>query len=226
MTRIRVCAVLLLACAGAAPAVADEAIEDKLRDALRHTTVDLRDAQDQAAAAQAALDAANKQKDLLQAQLDQANAKLAAQDQQAKQGPSPKEQAAMQQAAAMLAAAKAENAGLRQDLAKWRAAYEQAATIARGKDAEARTTGATLKTTAQGFQACKAANVKLVATANDILHLYQSRDFRATLLGSYEPLLGYKRVELENIVQDYEDKIQDQVYVPGVPVADNGGGKR
>jgi hypothetical protein len=35
------------------------------------------------------------------------------------------------------------------------------------------------------------------------------------LLSSYEPLLGLKKVELENTIQDYEDKILDQKYRPG-----------
>jgi chromosome segregation ATPase len=55
--------------------------------------------------------------------------------------------------------------------------------------------------------ACQAQNQKLAATAEDILHLYQTQSFRSILLGSYEPILGLDRVKLENIVQDYDDKI-------------------
>ena len=58
--------------------------------------------------------------------------------------------------------------------------------------------------------------------AQDILHLYQTRGFRALVLGSYEPVLGLRKVELENTVQDYEDKIHDQ-HVPGTPPAADAG---
>ena len=54
--------------------------------------------------------------------------------------------------------------------------------------------------------------------ANDILHLYQTQGFRSLLLGSYEPLLGLKKVELENLVQHYEDRIEDQRLQPGLSV--------
>ncbi|MFI4982729.1 MAG: hypothetical protein ACHQIO_20450, partial [Nevskiales bacterium] len=66
---------------------------------------------------------------------------------------------------------------------------------------------------------CTTANGKLIAVANDILHLYHAQGFRALLLESYEPLLGFKKVELENMVQDYEDKIDDQRQQPGAPAA-------
>jgi hypothetical protein len=57
-----------------------------------------------------------------------------------------------------------------------------------------------------------AENGKLVGIANDILHLYRTQGFRSILLGSYEPLLGLKQVELQNMVQDYEDRILAQKY--------------
>lgn len=69
-----------------------------------------------------------------------------------------------------------------------------------------------------------AKNTRLIAVANDILHLYRTQSFRSLLLGSYEPLLGFKQVQLENTVQDYEDKISAQRFYgnerpPAVPAA-------
>jgi len=51
--------------------------------------------------------------------------------------------------------------------------------------------------------------------ASDILHRYRTPKFRAIIAGSWEPLLGFKQVELENLVQDNEDCILDQRYHPG-----------
>jgi len=50
--------------------------------------------------------------------------------------------------------------------------------------------------------------------------LYQSQSFRSLLLSSYEPVLGLKKVELENTIQDYEDKILEHKYRPGRPGAE------
>ena len=61
----------------------------------------------------------------------------------------------------------------------------------------------------ENLQACRAKNARLVALGEEILHLYETRSFRSLLLQSYEPLLGLKRVELENLVQDYDDKLRD-----------------
>ena len=38
-------------------------------------------------------------------------------------------------------------------------------------------------------------------------------------MGSFEPVLGLKKVELENLVQDYEDKIYDLRIFRAKPVA-------
>jgi len=63
--------------------------------------------------------------------------------------------------------------------------------------------------------ACRAANAKLLKLAHDILHLYETEDFRALLLRSYEPVLGLYRVKLENLVQDKDDQLRDQECLPG-----------
>jgi hypothetical protein len=56
----------------------------------------------------------------------------------------------------------------------------------------------------------------LAGVCNDVLHLYASTDFRGVWLHSYEPVLGLAKVKLDNIVQDYEDRIsQFRLYPKG-----------
>jgi hypothetical protein len=100
-------------------------------------------------------------------------------------------------------------------LKQWQDAYQKAAETARAKDAEGKAATARAVQAEQRGGNCVAANTKLIGVANDILHLYQSQSFRSLLLLSYEPLLGLKKVELENTIQDYEDKVLDQKYTPG-----------
>jgi predicted nucleic acid-binding Zn-ribbon protein len=192
-------------------AIADDET-DHLRDALRHVTIDLRAAQDAQTTLQASLDEANKQKTLLQQQVAALTAKAAATPAAPIAPVVPP--AELQQLRAQVAAARSQNAALRGGLQKWQGAYQQAATIAQQKDLEARNLTGTGKAQAQQLATCRAENVKLTGVANDILHLYKSQGFRSILIGSYEPLIGFDQVKLENIVQDYEDKIRAQAYIP------------
>ena len=84
--------------------------------------------------------------------------------------------------------------------------------LARTEDAQQRASSATA-TTAQPV--CQAKNTRLIAVAQDILHLYQTPHFRSLERGNWDAVLGCKRVELENIVQDNEDRILDQRCYPG-----------
>jgi hypothetical protein len=110
--------------------------------------------------------------------------------------------------------AQAQVVALQASLKQWQDAYQKAADLARTEDAESKSATARATESDRRAGVCAVANTKLTAVANDILHLYQTQNFRSLLLSSYEPLLGLKKVELENTVQDYEDKIADQAYHP------------
>lgn len=202
--------ILLLFCAAVAagPARAQEATaESRLRDALRQTTIQLRALQDNQAALNAQLDQLKQERDSLQQQLEAA-----------KNAPRPPD-AELGQLRAAVAALQQQNAALQAGLQKWQGGYQQAADLARAKDAESRQLGGALQQQTTRLGVCTTTNGKLIAVANDILHLYRTQSFRSLLLGSYEPLLGFKKVQLENLVQDYEDKIDAHRLPPGTPAA-------
>lgn len=201
----------------AAQALADETNEDRLRDALRQSVTQMRAAQDQAAQATSDLQKAQQDRAALQTQLDAANAKLA--EQSGKPAAKPEELAGLQSA---LAASRQQTASYQQALGKFQSAYQAASQAAQAKTEEAAQTQAGLKADGQALQTCKTENTRLTDVAEQILHLYESQDFRGLLLRSYEPLIGSAKVKLENLVQDYDDKIRDQEYVApahAVPVA-------
>jgi septal ring factor EnvC (AmiA/AmiB activator) len=185
----------------ASPAMAQESVEDRMRDALRQSVTEMRAAQDQAAQAQADLQKAQADKAALQAQLDAANARLAA-------APAIKP-AELEALKAQVRQAQQEGAGLQQTNAQLQASLQSATAAAQAKD---RTDEATIKATRTALDACKSANGQLINVSEDVLHLYESQSFRSLLLKSYEPLLGLWKVKLENIVQTYDDKIQNQAY--------------
>lgn len=191
-----------LLCAGLAPAARADDTETRMRDALRQAVSQMRAAQDEAAQAQAQVAQLTADKAALQAQLDAAKAQL---------GKSAKadDLKALQ---AQLEESRAQAGALSANINKWQSAYQQAQGFAQTKDRETQQAKVIATANTNALQTCKAANTKLVALATEVLHLYESQSFRSVLLKSYEPLLGTAKVDLENLVQDYDAKIQDQEY--------------
>jgi hypothetical protein len=205
---MRIALTLLVMLLGYAPAMAQETPESRLRELLRRTTAELRTAQDSQAALQASLEQEKQKSATLQKQVDQLSAAVPAVKPALSNEDIARLQADLQDARTRV---KALEAGLQQ----WRDAYQKAAEFARAKDAESKTMTARAAEAERKSGICADANTKLAGVANDILHLYQTQGFRSLLLSSYEPLLGLKKVELENAIQDYEDKILNQKYRPG-----------
>jgi chromosome segregation ATPase len=204
-------ACVLLASVLSGAAWAQQSNEDRLREALKRTTAELRAVQDGQASLQAQLADAIKQRDALTAALEQARSQPAA------PAADPAVLAELKQARDNLAAARGELAATQGALAKWQAAYKDAATVAQGRDADARRLDATLKSTHGDLRTCEQANARLIKTARDLLQWYHSASFHTLVLESYEPFLGLKRVELDNIVQDYEDRVADAKLAPAKP---------
>lgn len=207
-------AIVVLAVPEQAAMAQQNPAESRLREALRQTTQQLRALQDAQAGQQAALDEAKRQRDLLHQTVDQQALRLS--ELEAKV-PDPAEAARREAAIAQLrqdfVAMQADNAALLQALKQWQAAYQEAADVARAKEGERRTLEGQVAWASQTLSLCEAKNDKLLAVANDILDLYQSQDFISVWRGSYEPILGLRKVELQNIVQDYQDRILDQTFV-------------
>jgi len=112
-----------------------------------------------------------------------------------------------------IAAAQQQNTQLRQNFLKLQAAANSTIKAVQSRDKAANDALSTRD------NACAAANQKLFAAAEDILHLYETQSFRGILLKSYEPILGLDKVKLENIIQGYDDKIYDQQVAPPEPGA-------
>jgi len=187
------------------PAHADDSAEQRLRDALKQSVAQMRQAQDAAGAAQAQVAQLQAELATAKSQLDAANAKLS--------GGTAKPEAvkALQD---QLSAAASENAQLRQSLQQFQGRVGQAQDFARQREAEAQTAQAGLVANTKALQTCKTANTKLIGVSEQVLNLWRDKSFLWMLRKSYEPLVGAAKVDLENLVQDYDDKIKDQEYVP------------
>jgi len=196
----------------ASHALADDTNEDRLRQALKQSVTQMRAAQDAAAAAQAQLSQAQADLTSTKTQLDAANAKLA--QSQGKASAKPEELKALQD---QLNAAQSENGQLRQSLQQFQSRVGQAQDFARAREEEARSAQAGLTANTKALQTCKTANTKLIAVSEQILNLWRDKSFLWVLRKSYEPLVGASKVDLENLVQDYDDKLRDQEYIVPLP---------
>lgn len=191
----------------AGPAAAQSETENRLREALRRAIADLRGVQDGQARLQAEATQNKAERDQFEARVRELEARVAELE-AAPTGPTPEQAAEIAALRAAGQALLAENAELRAALARWQGAYNEAAAVARQKEAERLGYAASLRATRGAVDAAEAKNAKLLVVANDILKLYENEDFRNLLRRSYEPVLGFWRVRLENTVQEQEDRIR------------------
>lgn len=186
------------------PAAAETA---KLREALRTTAIQLRTAQADLANAQAITAAADAKNKSLEKQLSDANAKTAAETRRAAE-----DKTAAEQTIAGLNNKLADRDKRLSEytaaLAKWKAAYQHAATTAQTRNEEktrlaAETAG--LKLTLADRER---KNLALFQTAREILQRYENHSLGKAILAK-EPFTRNTRVQIENLVQGYNDRILD-----------------
>ena len=193
LTAASLVAILLMA--GAARA--DEANEARLRDALRQAITQTRSMEDELARLRAKSAADDTVIEVLKAQSSKA-------------APAAPDKAILER---MEAEANrritAQNEALSkagETLEKWKAAYEQAVNVAQAKEAERAKLAKAAEGLAKQSEACEAKNEALFKAAGEVLdHL---KDISvAEAIAAHEPFVGTKRIELQNLAQDDEDKL-------------------
>jgi hypothetical protein len=189
--------------------------ETRLRDALRSTAAQLNDAQNQVVTLQASQAQSDKDNADLKAKVDALTAQVAALTKQ-----SADDKAASDKAIADLNAQITDLTGqiarLNQALAEWKNAYNQAAQLATAKEqarAKLAIQAALLQRTVDDREA---KNIALYKTGSEILTRYEKFGL-GDAIGAKEPFVGITRVTLENLVQDYKDKLLNQTVTSGQP---------
>jgi chromosome segregation ATPase len=167
---------------------------DKLRDALRDAMAQQHSLEDQRVALQTQLADAAREKANLKAQVDAAQAEIKKVKEQYRQ--------AVNEFNKRL--------GERDDaLEKWKSAYDEAASVARTKDAERAKFEAQAAALDASYKSCRGKNTELVKLDRDLTRRYASVTFVDKILAR-EPVTGLKRVQVQNELQDYTDKILNQ----------------
>lgn len=89
----------------------------------------------------------------------------------------------------------------------------QAGSAANSQQQAARTLEGQLKAALQQQQGCDSHNAELVSLATEILAKYRQQGFWQAVR-DHEPVTGLYRVKLENLVQDYHNRIADATVAP------------
>ena len=97
----------------------------------------------------------------------------------------------------------------KESLTKWKAAYEQVAAKAQKSEAERSKLAQESIVLKRNLEDRERKNLALFGLGNEILTRYEKFGL-GEALAAREPFTGLTRVKLENLVQDYHDKLADQ----------------
>lgn len=190
---------LLFAVAAPASAQQRSDAEDRLRDMLRQTTIELRDAQSQNVELRAKIDELNAKGAATAASAPRANVDTAALR---------RAQSEAEQLRTALAEARHAIEERDQALAQWQQAYGQAEQLARTRDGDAKRLDELQQTLTQRVNACERDNAQLVDVAEEVLEKYRNKGVWDAMRDA-EPLTGIHRVQLETLAQKYHARILD-----------------
>lgn len=96
----------------------------------------------------------------------------------------------------------------RDNMAKWESAYKDAATKAQARDADAKQMQTALVALRERNRLAEEKNDKLYKLGQELLDLYDGKTF-GEIVGTREPVTKLRRVEYENVVQGYEDRLRE-----------------
>jgi hypothetical protein len=180
--------------------------EERLRGMLRSTMLQLRDAQNQAATLQSAQAEDEKQKKALSDRVDELTKQSAAD-----------KDAATKTIADLNAKVTDQTSMITQfkdALEKWKQAYNKAVEVANTKEAQRAKFESQAILLQRRVEDDESKNLALYSLGKEVLNRYEKFGL-GTAITAREPFVGTTKVKLENLVQDYSDKLMDQTIKPG-----------
>jgi len=188
-----------------------------MRQKLRDLAGQLQDAQNQTVTLQAQYNQDEADKQALQAKVDALSAQLKTTSDQATA-----DKATLARQITDLTTQTTDQKGqldrLNAALKQWKDAYNQAIQLAALNEAARKQYALQTALLQRTVDDREAKNLALYKLANEILTRYQQFGL-GEALEAKEPFVGVSRVKLQNLVQDYKDKILDQA-ITSAPTAD------
>jgi chromosome segregation ATPase len=198
-----------LALASQHSAFADATTEAQLRAALQGATAQIAQLEDQVANLQASQAPDVATIEALRAQLQILQAGKTNTD-----GGGSQSTAEKAKTDAAMTALERQVAAQEYRLAKSQTAYPAASSAASSAGQENASLEAQLATLKAGLSSCREKNALLFNLGNQILDAYSHKDDLFGAIADREPFIGIKRVQLQNIVQDDQDKLYDSQITP------------
>lgn len=171
---------------------------DRLRDALRSATAQTRALEDQRTALQAKIADADREKAAAKKEADDLKAQLKKADKEHRDAVDEFNQRLAERD---------------ETLEKWKSAYEEAATVARSKDAERAKFEGEAAAYKASTKSCLAKNTLLVKAGKEMVQRYKDLTI-GEIVVSREPMIQQRRVEIQNQLQESQDKFLDQKVNP------------
>ena len=170
------------------------ATENRMRDALRNTMLQLRSCENEKATLQAA-----------KAEADEVNKDLTTKVESLKVKSSKAEKVLTEQAADL--------EKFKAAIKNWQTAYQQVTDSAQKTEAERAKLAGKVIVLQRQVEDQERRNAALFKIGNEILTRYEHFGL-GDALGAKEPFVGITRVKLQNLVQDYKDELVDQRIKP------------
>lgn len=195
---------LLILLVGPLPLRAAEKIDpatQKMREALRNTMIQLRDANAKLATAQAAQTEAEEKNKELQGQLEELTKKSTSEKKTA--------DATIEDLGTKLTASELHVNHLTESLGKWKLGYAKMAEYAKGTEGKRAELASKIVILDRRIADQQLRNAEMYRLGNEVLDRYAQFGL-GTAIAAREPFVGITKVKFQNLVQDYQNKLTDQ----------------
>ena len=175
--------------------------EQKMRETIRNTMIQLRDANTKLAAAQTAQAESDEKVKDLQGQLDALTKKSTSEKKTADQ--------TIEDLRTKLSASDMQVTHLTESLAKWKQGYAKLADYAKATEGKRAELASKIIQLDRRIQEQQVKNAEMYRLANDVLDRYAQFGL-GTAISAREPFVGIAKVKFQTLLQDFQTKLTDQ----------------
>ncbi len=192
---------MIAASAGASEKKGVNPAEQKMRETIRNTMVQLRDANAKLATVQAAQAEAEEKVKELQGQLEELTKKSSAEKKAANE--------TIDDLKTKLTASELQVNHLTESLGKWKLGYAKLADYAKATEGKRAELASKIILLDRRIADQQVKNAEMYRLGNEVLDRYAQFGL-GTAISAREPFVGVTKVKFQNLVQDYQNKLSDQ----------------
>jgi hypothetical protein len=192
---------MIVASAGASEKKGVNPAEQKMRETIRNTMVQLRDANAKLATVQAAQAETEEKVKELQGQLEELTKKSSAEKKAANE--------TIDDLKTKLTASELQVNHLTESLGKWKLGYAKLADYAKATEGKRAELASKIILLDRRIADQQVKNAEMYRLGNEVLDRYAQFGL-GTAISAREPFVGVTKVKFQNLVQDYQNKLSDQ----------------